>query len=396
MVAEKNSIHPINLERRIKGLKKWKIDEKEKKDIIRFLQELELGKVNPGKKISLRRQAKYLDSLKVPLEYFGKHSSKLTMADMEAFERDLSSDKIKSKLKKKPFAHETKVDIKRALKIYLKWQLGEEKGHKFTKWFDLRVPQKTPAYLSELEVEKLFKAATNAHERFLIAVLFDSGARAEEFHNIRYEDIQMPTGEVNHPKVTLKAEYSKTEGRVVGLYWKYSLDAVKEFLDERIRNGIRSEEVLFDKQYNNSRKILQRLGKKILSRSIHYHLFRHSSATHYAKEFNHHELCYRYGWKFSSNMPDIYISRSGMMEIKAESKFSSTKIQELQSKIEKRDEEYKILKEKMDSQSIMMQNQIEEAFKQAEEKMKFLVEKESRKIRKLGKEEDATALSPFQ
>ena len=35
-------------------------------------------------------------------------------------------------------------------------------------------------------------------EHFIVAVLFDSGARAEEIMNIRYEDIQLPEGKENY------------------------------------------------------------------------------------------------------------------------------------------------------------------------------------------------------
>jgi hypothetical protein len=61
----------------------------------------------------------------------------------------------------------------------------------------------------------------NNEERFVIAVLFDSGARAEEFHNIRREDIQLPSGSDNYVQITLKEEYSKTNGRTISLYSFY-------------------------------------------------------------------------------------------------------------------------------------------------------------------------------
>ncbi len=56
-----------------------------------------------------------------------------------------------------------------------------------------------------------------------MALLFDSGARAEEFLNIRYEDIEIPEKD-NFVRLTLKEEYSKTKGRVISLYWKHSLE----------------------------------------------------------------------------------------------------------------------------------------------------------------------------
>jgi len=72
------------------------------------------------------------------------------------------------------------------------------------------------------EIEKLWKKCKSESERFLIAVLFDSGARIEEFLNIRYEDLQLPDKSSNYVKLTLKEEYSKTTGRVISLSWKHS------------------------------------------------------------------------------------------------------------------------------------------------------------------------------
>jgi len=51
----------------------------------------------------------------------------------------------------------------------------------------------------------LYKACKTSEERYLIAVLFDTGARAEEFHNIRFEDIDIREEKV---RLTLKEEYS--------------------------------------------------------------------------------------------------------------------------------------------------------------------------------------------
>jgi len=194
---------------------------------------------------------------------------------------------------------------------------------------------KTPDFLSEADVAKLFKACKSAEERFLIAVLFDTGARATEFHNIRFEDIHIPDGNANFVKVTLKEEYSKTKGRTISLYWKHSLEAVSDYVRERRVQRVRSVDPVFKKTYMAARLFLHRLGKKILGRSIHYHLFRHSSATHYASKMNRQQLCIRYGWTFSSDMPDIYISRAGVDSKELDESFSGTEIRNLQQKLQK-------------------------------------------------------------
>lgn len=94
-----------------------------------------------------------------------------------------------------------------------------------------------------------------------------------------------------------------------------------------------------DYNVDNSRFFLMRLGKKILNKSIHFHLFRHSSATYYATKLNRQELCYRYGWKFSSDMPDTYISRAGMEIKQLDEKFQATELESLQKKLERQEQQ---------------------------------------------------------
>jgi hypothetical protein len=45
-------------------------------------------------------------------------------------------------------------------------------------------------------------------------------------------------------QITLKEEYSKTNGRVISLYWKDSLEAVRDYLRERELKGLKSTALL--------------------------------------------------------------------------------------------------------------------------------------------------------
>ena len=347
MANIKIEIHNRNISSRKKGLNTWKIMQEEKNGLLKFLDELALGKVNKGVKISEARQLKYLDVLRPSLEFLKKPADELSLKDMERFEKAMSSGVLKSS-RGKAYSRSTQVDIRRALRIYLNWRLGKGKADKLTDWFDTRPVIKTPDYLKENEVEKLYKACKSAEERYLISVLFDSGARAEEFHNIRFEDIQLPKEKENFVKITLKEEYSKTKGRTISLYWKYSFEAASEFLKQREREGIKSNEQIYTKTYDNSRKFLQRLGKKILGKSIYYHLFRHSSATYYASKLNRQQICVRYGWAFSSRMPDVYISRAGVENGEIDEKIAQTEIGNFKADLERQGQENKIMKERQE------------------------------------------------
>ena len=368
MANIKIEIHKRNVEARLESLNKWEVPEEVKTSILDFLNDLELGKVNRGRRISKARQLKYLDMLKNPLEYWNKKIEDLDSKDIESFERDLTTDKILSKRKNQPYSHESKRDIRIALKIFLKWKLGESKAIELIGWLDTRRVNKTPEYLKDSEVEKLYKSCKNAKERFLLAVLFDSGARAEEFLNIRYEDLEIPKDNGSFCRLTLKEEYSKTSGRVISLYWKYTLEAVRDYMKEREYSGIKSNDPIFEGTYDSARFFLMRLGKRILNKSIHFHLFRHSSATYYASKLNRQEVCYRYGWKFSSNMPDIYISRAGMESKELDEKFAATEIEILQKKLENQGQKRSIEVEEM-------QNKIkEEVWAQVKERMKEMLD----------------------
>lgn len=145
----------------------------------------------------------------------------------------------------------------------------------------------------------------------------------------------MPEGSFAFPRIVLRVEFSKTNGRTIGLYWKESLEALRDYYRERKAEGIKPDEQIFSWPYGNSRQFINKIGKLVLKRRVHYHLFRHSSATYYANKLNRQELCIRYGWAFSSRMPDVYISRVGMDTKKLDEQFKQTQIEDLQKQIDK-------------------------------------------------------------
>ena len=333
----KIEIHKNDVEKKINALPKWKVPESTKKEIKEFIEKARIGQVNEGKKLSERTISKYLTLLKKSLEIINKQTFNINKTDIEKFDKKLTSENLKSAS-----------DYRMILKVFFKWKIGTNKTQEIAGWLDTRTKNKTPDYLSEKEIIKLYKNCKNPSEKFLISVLFDVGARAEEFLNIRYEDIQMPDKNENFVKITLKEEYSKTKGRTISLYWIHSLEAVNDFLKEREQEEIKSNEQVFNKNYDAMRMFLFRLGKKILKKEIYPHLFRHSSATYYANKMNRQELCYRYGWAFSSDMPDVYISRSGMNNKELDEKFESTDLGELKTKLSKEEFERKKMQEEME------------------------------------------------
>jgi len=324
MVNVKIDIHKNNLDKKLQFVSKWKVPASTKEEVLEYIEKAKIGQVTEGKRLNERTLSKHLSLLKHLLEIIKKETSKLTKEDIEKKDKQLVKEELASVS-----------NYRLVLKGFLRWKLGVEKENKLASWLDVKAKKKTPDYLSEEEVLKLYKNCKNPSERYLIAVFFDTGARAEEFLNIRYEDVQLPSNNETFVKITLKEEYSKTKGRTVSLYWKHSLEAVRDFVREREQEGIKSNEQVYKNTYDSIRFFLSRLSKKVLNKQVNPHLFRHSSATYYATKLNRQELCYRYGWAFSSDMPDVYISRAGMESKQLDEKFKSTELEVLQKKFDK-------------------------------------------------------------
>lgn len=114
----KIDIHNRNYESSRKLVENWKIPFLEKKKFLDFLDESELGRVNLGKKIGKTRLCKYISLLKIPLEFWNKTMTQVTLDDVKDLERSLINGKLLSN-KDLEYSESTKADIKIVLKIYL-------------------------------------------------------------------------------------------------------------------------------------------------------------------------------------------------------------------------------------------------------------------------------------
>ena len=364
-------IRKNRIESQLLKIKDWKISSNEKKKVLLFFKDLELGKVT-GNQMSSGTLESYVTNLKIGLEFLNKPTSKIDEKDIDKLCTALLKDtltwtyKRKNKDKKtisyqRTYSNSTKGKIKDSLIRYLEWDLGDG-STSFVKVLKVRPRQGdiTPDYLKEEAIDRLYKNCKAAKERFVIAVLFDSGARAEEFHNIRFEDIELNNDQV---KLTLKEEYSKTKGRTIGLYWKNSFEAVKDYLEERSKDDYKPDDPVFNNNYKATKLFLHRLGKKVLGRSIHYHLFRHSSATYYASKLNRQQLCIRYGWKFRSPMPDRYIARDGMENREIDEKFEKANINDLKEELQKIKQQSKMREDKLKLEVQNIMSKVKEELK---------------------------------
>lgn len=338
----KVSTHHRDVTKRIKDIDLWKVDNRDKNDVRDFLKAYGVGeitgRIGTNVNATLERVCEYLKPCFV---YINKKKPvcDLTKSDKEIMQDFLSAimkDIIKTK-DKKPYSIKTKKFMIHNFVNYLKWKFPDD-HLTFTKVLSIRIQNKLPEpeFLKEEEIDKLYKNCSNSAERFLIAVLFSSGMRAEEYHNLRYQDIEMPKDKEMFVKIRVNNQYSKTKGRTISLYYKYSLEAVKDYLEERINQGIKPDDPVFNQIYDTTRQWLRALGERVLNKRIHYHLFRSSCATWMTDKLSTKaEYCYFFGWNFSSPMPDVYISRKGVEMKNIDQKFSSTQLEQLKALLEK-------------------------------------------------------------
>jgi len=169
--------------------------------------------------------------------------------------------------------------------------------------------------------------------------LFDSGARVEELLNIKICDLSFKD---NVYKVRIV--HSKTKPRTIHLpiCSKYISSYLKEF-------KYQPDEYLFPISYLTLRQMINRAGKNILNKNLTPHILRHSSATYYAHHLKHFQLCYRYGWTMSSNMPDRYLDREGMLEEETSSIIKTNDISHLDKENQVLNERFSSIVEENDS-----------------------------------------------
>ncbi|MFC1877408.1 hypothetical protein ACFL2E_09100 [Thermodesulfobacteriota bacterium] len=354
----------FNLDKRIKDISKWKITTTDKRSIKKFVEEYKAGRVTGqvGHNIEATVE-KVLQQLRPAFENISqqeKHTiSKFTKKDVnkiKKFTQQLLDGKIGNYVTSKPYPKKTIKQIFLALSLFLEWKFKDkldevsDDGVILVKPLKvkIKIEKRDPKYLIVDEILQLYKSCRTARERYFIANLFSSGQRAKEFHNNRYVDIHLPEKDENFAKLQVRKEFTKTNDRKIPLFFKKSLEATREFLEERENENIKPTDPIMDYSYDTMRKWLKRLGSRVLNKNVNYQLFRSSCAKwlvdvhHYTK----YQLCYFMGWDFSSPMADIYINRSSAILQDSVDKAKDTEIEELGRKLEKQEYDLKLQQEK--------------------------------------------------
>lgn len=284
------------------------------------------------KEIGARARLKNLYLLKVPARFFKKDFDKIGLKEMKAFVKGLKSNEIK-KENEKPYSEQTKSNFKKTFKLMLRW-IHKEGARYFelTKWIDTRYQRKDPDSLTEEEVKIMVAGSNTFMQKFLVTMLYSTGTRIEEFLNIRFRDCRLVDGDVPYYVITARSEYSKTKGRDIDLLWSDSTEVLKQWIESH--KDSKPSDPLFSSGYDATRMLLGRISKRTINKLVTPHLMRHSATTLDASSMNHQQLCIKYGWAFSSNMPDIYIQRAGVDRKKIVATFKSQKFDDVKKQNE--------------------------------------------------------------
>ncbi len=281
------------------------ISQRNRELILGFLRDAELGKTvlhRQKKQLCKRTCSKYLTNLKTMVQLLKMNFDNVTLADMETFVYYLQNGVFQKK-NQKTYSDETKRDFKITLKKFYKWQQGNnEKYPELVKWIDTAQQPKEHISLNEKQIDQIIAEAKTTLDKAFISVLFDLGARAEEFLNIQREDVQKTaTGYRVH------IHFSKTFSRTL------PLDKSIHYLERWLKVRPRKDDQLFPFSYWQCLRRLKRLGKQTLNVPITPQMIRHSKATQLAQAgVGRYQMCEWMGWAMSSKMPDRYICREGI------------------------------------------------------------------------------------
>jgi len=152
----------------IKKVEIWEIPKSEKKYVLNFFKDYELGKItsNIAEKRTLEHYVVYL---KVALEFLKKETDKITEKNIDKFAIALIKDEILSG-HKTPFAQSVKAKIRRTLLQYLDWRIPK-KSSSINSSLKVKNKQKQKdyVYLTENEIDKTYEMPQVSRFRFVTA-----------------------------------------------------------------------------------------------------------------------------------------------------------------------------------------------------------------------------------
>lgn len=316
-----------------------------KEIILKYVRDSELGKTiikGQKKKIGKLRIVKTIGLLLLFNDWLKKDFKEVTVKDMEDLILKLDSGKIKSN-RGTPFASETLMTIKKFIRKFWKWLKGQNKRYpKEVEWIDTTGESADIHALPRLkdDIIKMCDNVSGYLKKSIIITLFDSGCRIAEFLNIRIKDVQQDDDGFYY----INIRYSKTFERLVSL--PIASNLLRKWLDEHPDKN-NPQSLLFPVRKPFVANLIKRIANKELNRHVTCHMLRHTSATYYASRLDRANFCNRFGWSFSSKMPDRYIDKAKINQKKVIKAIKEDEITEVKKDNRELKEKVMILSERL-------------------------------------------------
>jgi site-specific recombinase XerC len=206
----------------------------------------------------------------------------------------------------------------RCVRVFFKWLYRSDTYPEVVAWIKPKRVASLPSdTLSWEDVLKLARCASNARDRALIMVLYDSAARRSELLNLKIKDVLL---DEYGAQVKLSGKTGERVVRLIDsvpdlLYWLEqhpARDNREAPLWMTFRDKNYSRPAGRGLNYSSLEGMLWRLRKRAgIRKRANPHSFRHSRLTELAKELTDTELKIFAGWSMTSDMPRIYVHLSG-------------------------------------------------------------------------------------
>lgn len=229
------------------------------------------------------------------------------------------------------YSESTLWQYKASVKTFYKWLLGKESDEappEAVRWIK-RLGNKNgnswdkfrKEIITPKEATAILKAAKNARNKAIIAILWEYGLRASELLNMKKSDLKIREHyiEFEVDGKTGKREVILVESKPFLEAWLAELEEKKSQLPESMHDDIWiafSSRGYHQKAIGTKRISRDALNVKLktiakragITKRVWTHGFRHSAATRDAvKGYNEAKLRIKYGWSKQSQMPSVYI-----------------------------------------------------------------------------------------
>jgi len=218
-----------------------------------------------------------------------------------------------SHLEQSEYAPHTISDYKGVLRRFFRF-LGKEEMISDIKTTLKNTKKKLPEeLLTEKEVKRMIEVATHPRNKVTIALLYEGGLRIGELASLQLKNI-----EFDEYGAVIKVKGKTGERRVRLVLSSSLLSKWVEMHPERdnpnapLLVNLSTNYKKIGITYRGLSNVINRIAEKAgVKKHITPHLFRHSRATHLARELTEAEMNEYFGWVQGSDMPATYVHLSG-------------------------------------------------------------------------------------